>query len=442
MLFPAKLLCLLAFVSILSNFAKTISGLVQVPNITPYLRDLALIVLMFYTLSKSDLIKQPKFLRAVIFCFLILVVNLMVALFDDRVLAGLYYLRSYATPLIFLVAIYCSVKSLDYAGVIDVARFIAYGWFFVFFAAISIYFIGLEFSPNLLRSLMGGEEIRDLASAWTIAGGTWFRMGLPAKDPNTLGLVAGLFILFSLIVFFSGAKEVVSRRVLFFGVISAALVTIASFSRSSWVSIIVGLAVLYPVFKGQVASLIRDNLGGIFLVLVIFLLIAISGFILLDIYSNGMVSRWFELNISGIDPSARGHSQSIVDAINNLEIYYLHGYPRGAVGPIAALFGGGMHNVENSILGIFMDMGLPAGVLYLASLLAILASSWIYKAQWPILCFFVTALQFLPYIFQPDVIVFFLMLLVVSGQLAKMAYQNQGLDKASYKFNQFQVFSR
>ena len=108
---------------------------------------------------------------------------------------------------------------------------------------------------------------------------------------------------------------------------------------------------------------VDPSIGG---VLVLLGVLMVAGLIV-DQVSDGYVTRWVELNAKGKDPSMIGHARSIEDAINKFDEYALVGYPRGTVGPKAIIFTGVVNNVENSLLGLLYDMGLPMSALCIRS---------------------------------------------------------------------------
>lgn len=411
----AYIVCLIAFVSVFSQFGKTILGLVGMPNVIPAIRDISLIALAVIAISRTDFFKSTGFYGAVLLCMFILVLNIFIALFDGRIFAGFYYARLYALPLFFSVASYGLIMTLNNREISRLAGFVYYGGALVVAASIII-FSAVELNPLLLRTLMGSEQTQ-LASAWYIAGGIWLRMGLPATGPNSLGLFVGLYLLFLLALQFSGRANEVGGRQFRLVISLSVAVLLMTFSRSSWLACFFGVIALFFSCRKEwelgryirPMAIVGYIVGGVALAVIVLLS--------LDSYSNGAVTRWLELNISGKDPSMIGHQQTLVVAWELLDKYFSVGYPRGSVGPKALLFGGGFFNVENSLVGIFYDMGVPIGLGFIVSVGLLLRGMWMHRSQISILVAFLLASQFLPYAFEADVIIFFIMIYVVQGRL-------------------------
>lgn len=138
-----------------------------------------------------------------------------------------------------------------------------------------------------------------------------------------------------------------------------------------------------------------------------------------DATAFDQISLWLELNLSGNDPSMQGHLVSFQDAWEQLDQYYLHGFPKGTVGPKALSFTNKIHNVESSPLALVYDMGLPLSFLFMAGWVLILAEFYVTQAQWAVLFGFIVCTQFLPYVFEADSQIYFLFIYVLVGLGAK-----------------------
>ncbi|NKI93048.1 hypothetical protein [Rhizobacter sp. SG703] len=411
-----RLLCLIAFVSLLSQFGKTLLSMAHVPNLIPPLRDGLLLLLVLFAISRTDVFKARGFYLWALLCIASISATVFVAAFDDRHVPGLYYARIYLLPLLFAVALEGIVLRASDDDVRALLRMSFWCGLLVVFTAFGI-FAAVELSPRLLRTLMGDDTgTGPLASAWYIAGGTWLRMGLPATGPNSLGLALGLYALLVGGVLFSRKPRPLPSVVVVAALVFALLAVALTFSRSSWLAIMLGTAALVlACVPGSVlfspANLTRMVLAGA-------VSIALMGvaLLLLDSYSDGAVTRWALLNASGTDPSMVGHHKSFVMAIESLNDYAWLGYPKGTVGARAALFGGTLYNVENSFLALFFDMGLPIGTVFLVSIAGMLSGLWVHRSQWSVLIGFTVCAFFLPYNFEPDIVVFFLFVFTLLGR--------------------------
>lgn len=427
----AYLLCVIGFVSVLSQFGKTLLGMGGIPNVIPVIRDLLMLALALLAISRINFFQSADFFIPAIICLLLVLLNIFVALFDGRLFAGVYYGRLYSLPLIYAVAVYGLILTLEKIAVRQLARLVYVSGAMMAGLAIAI-FASIEYNPALLHTLMGGEG-GTLATAWYIAGGVWLRMGLPATSPNSLGLLLGLYWLFLLALLWSGlANEICGRsfQVVFAVTLAVILMT---FSRSSWLACFFGGVALFAATwkEWKLGHLLRPMrllgiavVGGCFGVLLVFLV---------DAYSNGAVTRWIELNYSGTDPSMVGHKQTFALAWSLLDEYFMLGFPRGTVGPKAALFGGGLNNVENSVLGIFYDMGVPIGLAFMLCICLVLRAMWRHPSQASVLVGFLVAAQFLPYAFEADVIIFFLMLYALLGRLMACERSNSAIAQVTTK---------
>lgn len=448
----ALLLCFIAFIYIISGFFKTILDLVGLPNIIPVTRDLILFSLSFISIYRSNIFKEKYFFIPILFVLLILVLNILIAVFDSRIYAGFYYSRIYLIPLFFSVASFGLIIPLSRDEIFRLVRFIYICGALLIFSAVAI-FLAVEYDPFLkvyLMSGMGGmvgmqglggvsgDQIK-LATAWYIAGSSWMRMGIPATSPNSLGLITALFVLFLLIIQFSGrAKEVGGKYFKFVLCISIS-VLLLTFSRSSWLACLTGLFLVAFSFRDNLfhRSYLRPMAIAGFIFSAAFILVITL--IAIDIYNDGSVGIWINLGLTGKDPSIIGHLDSFVEAWYLLDQYIYIGFPRGSVGPKAILFGGRIFNAENSIIGIFFDMGIPIGLALIVAIGLILRGLWQDHFQLSILIPFLVAAQFLPYSFESDVIVFFLMIYVVTGRLMSFPTKSNSaadeIDKSTSKIN-------
>jgi hypothetical protein len=122
--------------------------------------------------------------------------------------------------------------------------------------------------------------------------------------------------------------------------------------------------------------------------------------------SNGAVSTWINLNLSLEDPSLHGHADSIFDAFRNMDKYFLTGFPKGTVSAKSLLFTKDIINVENSFLAVMYDAGLIGFILLMMTYIFLVRRAIININQASFLIAFVIVLQFLPHIFETEIIMY------------------------------------
>jgi len=411
-----RLLCLIAFVSLLSQFGKTVLGMAHVPNLIPPLRDGLLLLLVFYALSRTDVFKARSFYLWTLLCIACIAANVFVAAFEDHHIPGLYFARIYMLPLMFAIALEGIVLRASDDDARALLRMAFWCGLAVVLTAFAI-FAAVEVNPRLLRNLMGDDTgTGPLASAWYIAGGTFLRMGLPATGPNSLGLAVGLYALLVGGVLFSRKPRPVPTPFVVAALVLALLAVAMTFSRSSWLALVLGGAALVLACVPAGVLFSPANLTRMVLAGAVLLSLMALALLLADSYSDGAITRWATLNASGTDPSMVGHHKSFVMAAESLDDYAWHGYPKGTVGARAALFGGMLYNVENSFLAVYYDMGLPIGTVFMLAIAGMLSGLWAHRSQWSALIAFTLCAFFLPYSFEPDIVVFFLFVFTLLGR--------------------------
>jgi len=430
---PARLLCLVVFTAVLSQFLGMLLAMFGVPNVVQPLRDGLLFVLALSAISKTDIFEARGFYITLMLCVLMVVINIGVAAMTDRHLAGLYYARLYLLPLIFAMAVRGLVMPASLPVVRALTRMVLWTGLFITVLAFAI-FVAIEFSPNLLYSFLGVVAGEELATVWYIAGGTWMRMGLPATSPNALGLALAFYLLLVIPLLLRGGGLLpVNRGVCILAIVLALLAMLMSFSRSSWLALAVGGGLMFLLCRRE------WGLGGpgailkISVTLATLLVLLVAALLYADAYSGGFIGRWIDLNVAGSDPSMQGHGDSFWHAVSVIDEYFWIGYPKGTVGSRAALFGGAMHNVENSILTLFFEMGVPLGMVYLALIASVLKGLWLHRSQWGVVAAFGLCAMFLPYVFEPEMIALFLFISVLLGramQLAEGAVPGRAPDAA------------
>jgi len=411
----ARLLMIsLVLLTLIGSFLKTLFGTVGLPNVMPAVRDPLLIGLAFYGIGKLDFFSSRKWLIFLAATLTFVFPYLLIAMLEDRALIGLYYIRLYVLPFLFFIG---ALGILGNSEDIDVRRsllrFFIYWNNLLFIVAASIYAL-LQSEPSIRATLFGPDL---LPTAWYISGGTWMRMGLPLSGPNTLGLVFALnaFLFFGLLITQkTGLNQLnISTKSVLLAALLAVGGLLLSFSRSSMLLLFVAL----PLFMMTPGVMTFNKFFTFAFVgtLMLALLAALALFV--DETSDGFVTRWIVLNTSFSDPSMLGHFRSIADAMDKLHEYILWGYPKGTVGPKAAIFTGLTNSVENSFLAVLYDMGLPIGVTYSIAVVTLLATGYHNRYQLVLLASFLPPFFLLPYVFEIDVQIYFAFVFLAVGSI-------------------------
>lgn len=392
--------------AVLGQLIKTVTVLAGISNPLPTIRDLALIGAAVLGLIAGDTFKSVKLLTGITLLLVTLFIYLLIAFSEGSPIEGLYFARIYILPVLFAAAMHGAVQNLSAQAAARVFQLVLAFGFALVASAIGIYIASL-IEPKVLTSLMGDGE---LASAWYISGGTWMRMGLPATGPNSLGLILALNIMLLVTLMEQGLqkKSVWSMGFLTFSVIGLLL----TFSRSSWLMLMTSLFFVYANrnLMGAIKGLFWLALGGLLLSAVALSILSVT-----DPKSFDQIQIWLELNLSGRDPSMQGHIQTFQDAWDDLEHYYLHGYPKGTVGPKAAMFTYDVNNIENSVLGLIYDMGLPLSALFLIGWGVLMSQFYVGRSQLAVLLGFFVCSQFLPYVFEADIMIYIVFIYALVG---------------------------
>ena len=418
----ARILCIVAFIAVLSQFGGTLAGLVGLPNPVPAVRDCVLFTLGLYAIYRTDVFKARGFFIAVLMTLLLLIVNIAIAAASDLHFAGVYYARLYLLPVIFAVAARGLLLQASPQEVRALARIVFWCGLIIVLVGFGL-FAAIEVRPDLLFSLMGALEGQTLATAWYIAGGTWLRMGLPATSPNAFGLILALYLMLVIPLLIDGRFLVVNKfmRVLVIG--ATLLAMLMSFSRSSWLALALGGFVMFVLCRREWGLASPAAILKLSAALFIMMMLLVVAVLAVDSYSGGFIVRWIELNASGTDPSMQGHGKSFVDALEALPDYFWIGYPKGTVSARALLFGGALHNAENSIISVFFEMGVPLGLVFLTLVVFLLKGLWVHKIQWGVVAGFGLCAMFLPYVFEPDMIALFLTVTTLLGRAMQLSQQ-------------------
>jgi hypothetical protein len=412
----ARLLVMaLVLLTLLSSFIKNLTGTVGIPNVMPAIRDPLLIGLAFYGIGRLNFFASRKWALLLGSVLAFALPYIFIAMFEDRAIVGLYYLRLYILPFLFFVGALGIMEGAFQPELRrGLLRFFIYWNNVLLIVALAIYAL-LQTTPSIRTSLFGPDL---LPSAWYISGGTWMRMGLPMSGPNTLGLVFALNAFFFIAILLTQRPWLQATSVPPGKILLSALLAIAglmlSFSRSSMLILIVAipLVLLLPGILN-----FQKLLKVVFIALVMVAILLMLGLVV-DEASNGFITRWIELNTSFKDPSMLGHFRSIEDAIDKLHEYMLWGYNKGTVGPKAIIFTGVANHVENSFLAIFYDMGIIFGTVYWIAVATLFATGYRHRLQLILLFGFFPACFLLPYVFESDALIYFAFVYLALGTVA------------------------
>lgn len=411
-------LMLILAASMFGYAAKRASDLSGLPNVVPLSRDLFLFAVFLWSFSKIRFFDEKKLISSLLAFVVLFAIYILISAFQDRHFVGVYFARIYLLPIFFFVAAYAILKDLDRAGMARVLKYVV--WLNVLVLALAFALYGVvQFLPADRSVLFGPGR---LPAAWFISGGTYMRMGLPLASPNNLGTYLGLSSLLFMFLAFAGESSLPRRRYLLLAGLNL-IGLVATFSRSAVLMVVVGCAalIIVPAFR-QGAVVARIAIFSIALTIM-----AAGALLVMEIVSDGAVSLWIELNWSVRDPSLLGHWHSFVTAYEDFEKYYLLGYPRGTVGPRAFLFLDGIRfNIENSLLGVIYDLGLVGATVFCFAYVLLLSVGYRGRLQIPVLMGFLLNTQFLPYIFEPDIISFFLFIYLLIGNLIRLGYLTAG----------------
>jgi hypothetical protein len=411
----SALIFLILVLTVYGPFSKTLSFIAGIPNYASTIRDILLISMGFYGFVHANPVRSPRLLWGVLILFISLFIYMGIAATEDQYLPGLLYARGYILPVFFMMAMAGAFASISPTEANNVLRITMWLNAFTVIGAIVLYFVMMTDKHLAIMLISGTADRGDmLASAWYISGGTWMRMGLPATSPNSLGLFLSLNLV--LIAVLLGKSKPILKGGL--PTISALtlLAILLTFSRSSLLLFIVGLITLWALNQVNFPRKLMwwtTTIGLIVMISGVIIATAVNP----DIGEN--VMRWVDLNLSGEDPSMQGHISTFKDAWDQLGKYYLHGFPKGTVGPLAEYFTLKINHVENSILGLLYDMGFFLGTFFLIGWGILLLH--FYKARTQIAMFlgFFVCTQFLPYFFGADSLITFGYFFALTGLVDK-----------------------
>jgi hypothetical protein len=405
-----RLLVLWFFLGVGAHATNLALERVGLPNAAVPIRELLLYGLLLATFPRTRLLDSRALTGALLGLIALVAVYLGISAFQDQHLAGLYYLRVYLTPLFFLVCVQTWLVEAVAEEVVLAARWTMGVNALVVVVAIGTYAL-FQLDGRFVSTFFGTSL---LPSAWYIAGG-FMRMGLPLTSPNNLGTYSALSLLLALLLLTRGRRAVLPPSILVSLLALNAGVILLTFSRSAMLTVLTGGLVMVFI-PGVLGAAARWRAIAMLIVAVVVGVLVLWG---ATVLSDGVVSRWLGMNQSGTDPSMQGHLHSVVDAAARLEEYVAFGYKRGTVGPRAAFFGVEFMNVENSVLGVIFDMGLPLATLYFGIWVTLLWWGRGGIVQLPLLIAFVLNTQFLPYVFSPEVMSSFVFVYLLAGALQR-----------------------
>ncbi len=396
-------------ITIFGQFSKSLMSIFGIPNYLSTLRDILLIGLAFMGLLRANPLGSPRLIWGVTTLVVCVISYIGIAFHEQQFGAGLYFARMYMLPIFFMMALAGALHTTDQ---VERRQLLAATFLLTAITVISslgLYSVLLS-DRSFASKLINGIDDSALPVSWYIAGGTWMRMGLPASSPNSLGLILALML--CLLVTQIGRPEAPLRRHLPVIVSLSLLALLLTFSRSSLLLFAVAALSMLAFRELQIPTRLMWGTSILGLTALTTGLVGVS---LIDPVSGEEILHWLELNISGNDPSMQGHITTFQEAWDNIESFYLHGFPKGSVGQKAAFFTYHINHVENSAIGIFYDMGIFLGTAFMIGWFLTLSHFHRNRIQSGVLIGFVVCAQFLPYFFEPDALIIFTFVYGLAG---------------------------
>lgn len=422
--------CLIVFIFVYSTLLPILMKTVGIPNFIPLIRDFLLCILAFSAFLHLRVKENKLFYGVLILISIVLIINVFIAILEDRQIHGLYYARFYALPVLFIVAFRGHIFYNERKVQEKIIRLTYLLSSTILIVAIFLY-IAVQIDNSLMGMLVGGD-ISQLPVTWFIAGG-WIRMGLPMTAPNHLGLVVAFLLIFLMSLKFSGKASFLKLSFVKTSFFLMGCVLALTFSRSSWLATFFGIAVLLLVCRQEwnISTALLIRIIARVIISLIFLAILLY---YVDIYSEGIIARWVSMNFTGTDPSMVGHGNSFIDAYEKLHEYYLYGYPRGSVGSRALVAEEDMKHVENTIFIIFYDMGVFLGTIFIILSGIVLVCMFRHPSQIALLAVFFVAGVFLPYVQAPEIVISFLYFYSILGCLVEQVKPQRELKATNKKY--------
>lgn len=416
-------LSVLVFV-LMAQAAKQITDAFAIPNVFAIPKEIGVVALALLALNRSRFLFDSGYVIAFFLILLFVGEYLMVAAFQGRVFMGLYFVRLYLIPLMFLTGALYFVQIMD-ARYLQKSLLVTCWINFIFIAvAVALYFSILLY-PELRIRFFGSAE---LAHAWYLAGANILRMGLPFVAPNNMGFYLASTMMVLLANIAANRHLGKSNLIGYVLLLINCLALVMTFSRSAMLMLVIGGA-LYLIIPGIVD---RKAIFSTMLSIVVGLVVAIIALAIVDEVTGGTLHKWFALNVSRSDPSMQGHARSIYEAVENFHEYYIIGYEKGTVGPKAALFTLNIHNVENSLFAVLYDVGIFGFFILSIAYFLLLQKGFSSRYQLPVLISFLVVLQLLPYIYEPELIVYFLFCYLLIGCIGRMASGKESNESVGF----------
>lgn len=410
-----KAIILAVMLSLLTQVLKRVTDGYGIPNVVSPGRDLIIFCVFAYLLFASDLLTDRLFVLASTIMSLVLICYLFIATFEGKLFAGLYYIRVFAIPIIFIYSLIAFADGLKRQQLSRSWVFFLAANFFMLVTTTSAYLFA-SVIPSFKATLMGASNLEGLQDAWYISGANILRMGLPFSSPNSLGVYIALTMLVILAKITVDLKSKGHSSTIYYVLIGLNFCALAmTFSRSATLLFLLGAVV--TMFNPRTSNAKIMRVG--FLSIISCIALAIPILILIDTLNDGVLYKWFYLNTNMSDPSMRGHQDSVILALEKIDEYFLWGYPKGTVGPKALLFTSRYENVENSFFAIFFDMGLLFGGAFLIGYGMLLRRLYKSVFQVGILLSFLLVMQLLPYIYEYEIIIYFVFCYSLIGFLSK-----------------------
>lgn len=401
------LMTLVVFSPFISALQKNVLG---IPNVLSAFKDLCFIIFFFLVILRFGSKQVTISLLLSLFAFFFFAfLYAYTSIIDNRIKEGLYYLRLHMLPYLFLVACYYFFPRIAFKRPRPILRSILVINALSNVISILSYFVTIS-NPLSLYRFSGYDTMQ---SSFIISGANLLRLTLPQASPNTLGLFLALNValfLFALGRDFYNPQE---RAIVKIMCLVDFILIVLTFSRSTFVFIFVLIAIM--VFFSPNKYLLK----AVKLVAVVLPLIVIGSVVANQILDDKLYI-WMELNLTFQDPSIKGHTESYKQVLNDFDEYHLQGYERGRVGPRAFLFRPGeVINPESSLLALLYDMGIfQISFLFLSYFILLLR---VVKSvgQVAVLTGMLASLQFLPNVYETDIIVYFIIILCLLAVLPR-----------------------
>lgn len=365
--------------------------------IIPILRDgslFSLLILNFLNVNRQNISRKTFIIITCIMLFS--VIYSFQFILGNKFIEGAYFLRIY---LVLFFSFFLFKNHLTYLYN-NLLSYIIYLNLLTFCFSIVIYIVSLNDNSFFFELLGIGNNGVGMAPAWRLSGANLIRLGFPLGGPNLMGLycAVNIFFYFTLRDSFQYPKF---KRVIWFLVTINAVCLILTFSRSS---------ILFVLTSFLFISIdnFRRVLNFLFFSFISILVLGIF-FIILNGIFDDILLKWLELNLTFDDPSIQGHLD-IFSFFSEIDRWGINGYSKGTVGPRAEQFTSNFINVENSLLIIFFEMGIPLGILFYFILFYSLTNTKTSKYNSAIIFSIFINFQLLPNVFEIEILIYLILL--------------------------------